>query len=264
MKDTIQSFDNHLIPFEITGNGKPLVLLHGIGMSGKVWQNQAEGLSDQFTVICVDLRGHGRCEDDVRDFSISAQARDINALLEGLDLNDVFLTGWSMGSAVAFRYLQDFSRKKRVERLGLVGAGIDFRMRGNQRREFQQWKDLLNTDNPDWPKLFAAGCLTGSSSPETRQFLERIARETGNTIILKSAECLAEEVFTDLLPVLDIPVLICCGRHESERAVRVAQELDQAISCSRLVFFEQSGHSPFLQEAEKFNREVLDFGLHSF
>lgn len=259
--EKIKSFDGHIIQYEMTGQGRPLVLLHGMGMSQEVWRSQKKGLSDDFTVITLDLRGHGCSKNDTTDFSISAQAKDLRELLSQLALKNVFLLGWSLGAAVAFRYLQDFNKEKQVGKLGLVGAGIDYRMPGPQQKEFQQWISLLMSDNENWPKLFAESCLSGAQPPETSRFLEKIIRKTGNAAIAESARCLAKECFTDLLPNLDLPVLVCCGRHETQRAVTAAQALAKTLSRSRLVFFEKSGHSPFLQEPEKFNREIINFSF---
>jgi len=262
--EKIISFDGHEICFERTGTGRPLVLLHGLGMSAKVWQNQQAGLADFFSVMALDLRGHGRSTKDTTDFSIAAQAGDLRELLRQLDLKKVLLVGWSMGAAVAFRYLQDFAGEKRIEKLMLVGAGIDYRMAGKQQKEFQQWIDLLTPDNNDWPGLFAAGCLAGAQTPENRRLLERMVRDTGPAVIVESARCLARESFTGLIPEINLPVLICCGKHETQRAVRAAHQLAQTLPCARLIFFAKSGHSPFLQESKRFNREVINFGLKPF
>ncbi len=256
-RKTIKSFDDHVIHFETAGKGPPLILLHGVGMSSGVWKNQVQGLSDMFTVIAVDSRGHGMCSDDTEDFSIESQARDVHMLITHLNQEGVFLFGWSMGAAVAFRYIQDFGHEEKVIALGLVGATTDYRVQESQRAEFQQWMDLLASPDKNWPQFFAMSCLTGTRDPENQALLEKITSDTGSSTIIKSAICLSEESFDDLIPTLKIPILICCGRHDNPKSVQAAERLSQAVSKNRLVFFEESGHSPFLQEPEKFNREVI-------
>src|SRR5215469_13233632 len=70
---------------KVTGNGRPVVLLHGVTANAYVWDPVAERLADSFRVIAVDQRGHGRtgpAEDG--DYSGPAFASDIAAVAEAL------------------------------------------------------------------------------------------------------------------------------------------------------------------------------------
>jgi pimeloyl-ACP methyl ester carboxylesterase len=65
--------------------------------------------------------------------------------------------------------------------------------------------------------------------------------------------------YRDVLPVIDVPTLICWGRHDQLLPVSGAPYMHEQIRGSRLEIFEDSGHCPFLEEAERFNRVVQDF-----
>jgi len=83
---------------KVTGNGRPVVLLHGVTANAYVWDPVAERLADSFRVIAVDQRGHGRtgpAEDG--DYSGPAFASDIAAVAEALG-EKVIIAGHSLGS----------------------------------------------------------------------------------------------------------------------------------------------------------------------
>ncbi|MFN8239871.1 MAG: alpha/beta fold hydrolase [Bacteroidales bacterium] len=90
-----------------TGNGPPLVILHGLYGSADNWFSIAKNLSPKFTVIVPDLRNHGRSPHD-NLHSYKALAGDIRELSDELNLKKFFLAGHSMGGKVAMRYAIDW------------------------------------------------------------------------------------------------------------------------------------------------------------
>lgn len=99
---------------DITGEGPPLVILHGLFGSARNWQSVARTLSSQYTVVSVDARNHGRSPHDAAmDYTV--MAADVSALLDKLALREVTLLGHSMGGKTAMTLaLTDTSRLRRV------------------------------------------------------------------------------------------------------------------------------------------------------
>jgi pimeloyl-ACP methyl ester carboxylesterase len=92
--------------YEIHGSGssEPLVLLHGSFMTiTNNWTGWIGELSNTRTVIAVEVQGHGRTADINRDFSYESLADDIAAMLEGLEIQQADLLGYSMGGGVAMQ-----------------------------------------------------------------------------------------------------------------------------------------------------------------
>lgn len=93
--------------YESDGDGVPVVFLHGVLMSSRFFSEQ-KSLSDEYQVITLDFRGHGRSEKTETGHTLPQYARDLEAFLDAQGLSDVILVGWSMGSLVAWEYVRQF------------------------------------------------------------------------------------------------------------------------------------------------------------
>ena len=91
--------------YERRGEGPPIVFVHGTLMSTTAWDAQVEALSDEYTTIAYDVRGHGRTGgSDVESYSFDLYAEDLHALLGALDVRKPVLVGLSGGGCIAQVY----------------------------------------------------------------------------------------------------------------------------------------------------------------
>jgi pimeloyl-ACP methyl ester carboxylesterase len=97
-----------LLNFVKLGQGKPLVVLHGLFGSLDNWMSVGRKLSIHRTVYLVDLRNHGASFHH-QDFDCQTMAGDLRSLLDHLDLTEIELIGHSMGGKVAMFYAADHS-----------------------------------------------------------------------------------------------------------------------------------------------------------
>ncbi len=86
------------------GQGRPLVLLHGITLRHDVWAPQFHQLADRYRLIAVDLRGHGESTPGTDGFGLPRLADDLATLLEALDLREAIVVGHSMGGMTAMQF----------------------------------------------------------------------------------------------------------------------------------------------------------------
>ncbi len=109
--DTVSSLDGVPIAFEKTGDGeKTLVFVHGWSCDRTYWREQVAALSDRYTIVTVDLAGHGESGLTRTDYTMPAFGSDVAAVVVALDLHNVYLVGHSMGGSVvveAARLLPD-------------------------------------------------------------------------------------------------------------------------------------------------------------
>jgi pimeloyl-ACP methyl ester carboxylesterase len=93
------------IEYEVTGEGRPVILLHGFPDSGRLWRNQVPALSEAgFKVIVPDLRGYGRSDKppDVDAYRMPLLVQDVVAVLEDAGAPRAHVVGHDWGAAVAW------------------------------------------------------------------------------------------------------------------------------------------------------------------
>jgi pimeloyl-ACP methyl ester carboxylesterase len=88
--------------YELAGHGRPaLVLIHGGCCAASDWRLQIDALSGEFTVLAMDLRGHGRSGGADGALTVEQWAADVNALVDALEIGAFVIVGHSLGSRIA-------------------------------------------------------------------------------------------------------------------------------------------------------------------
>ncbi|AWK74339.1 alpha/beta hydrolase [Rhodococcus oxybenzonivorans] len=91
--------------YEDHGTGQPVVLIHGYPLDGNSWERQSAALlTAGYRVITYDRRGFGQSSKPTTGYDYDTFASDLNTVLTTLDLNDVILVGFSMGTGELARY----------------------------------------------------------------------------------------------------------------------------------------------------------------
>ena len=104
------------------GNAGPILCVHGITANCRCWDVLAEALIPDYRVIAMDLRGRGRSEKPSSGYSLDYHLRDINCLLDDLQLERAVIMGHSLGAFIALAFAAQYP--ERTDRLILVdGAG---------------------------------------------------------------------------------------------------------------------------------------------
>jgi non-heme chloroperoxidase len=110
------------IYYEDHGQGQPVVLIHGFPLDGHSWERQHRVLLQAgYRVITYDRRGFGRSSQPVIGYEYNTFAADLAALLDHLDLTDIALVGFSMGTGEVTHYLGTYG-SARVRKAALLGA----------------------------------------------------------------------------------------------------------------------------------------------
>ncbi len=108
--------------YEDRGTGQPVVLIHGYPLNGDSWELQArELLAAGFRVITYDRRGFGRSSKVGTGYDYDTFAADLSTVLETLDLRDVILVGFSMGTGELARYVRNHG-SERVAKLAFLAS----------------------------------------------------------------------------------------------------------------------------------------------
>jgi non-heme chloroperoxidase len=110
------------IYYEDHGSGQPVVLIHGYPLDGHSWERQSRVLLQAgFRVIAYDRRGFGRSSQPTIGYDYDTFAADLNALLDHLNLANVVLIGFSMGTGEVTRYLGRYG-SDRIAKAAMLGV----------------------------------------------------------------------------------------------------------------------------------------------
>lgn len=249
------------------GEGRPIVLIHGWPLSDEMYEYQYNDLiNKKFRVIGITLRGFGKSDKPYGAYDYDVHAADIKNVLETLEIDDAVLVGFSMGGAIAIRFVSNYDGTH-VSRLALVAAAAPI---WTQRKDFpynlpkSAADELIELNSKDRPKLLADfskifSATETSLSEGIRSWLNGICLSASS---YATAQCLIALRDTDLrsdLVKIGIPTVIMHGKKDKICSFDLAEQMNAGIANSQIIPFENSGHSLFLEETKKFNSELIKF-----
>jgi non-heme chloroperoxidase len=142
------------IYYEDHGSGSPVVLIHGWPLSGVSWEKQTAALlAAGHRVITYDRRGFGRSSQPTVGYNYDTFAADLDALLSTLNLTEVSLVGFSMGTGEVTRYIGKYGAK-RLRKAVLIGTLGPYLVKtgdnpdGVDRGVFEGIKAAIRSDRP--------------------------------------------------------------------------------------------------------------------
>ena len=249
------------------GEGRPIILIHGWPLSDEMYEYQYNDLINAgFRAIGITLRGFGKSDKPYGTYNYDVHASDIKKVLNKLDIKNAVLGGFSMGGSIAIRYAAR-DNGTHISKLALFGAAAPI---WTQRDDFKfnlpksAVDDLIALNYKDRPKLLSN--FAKIFSADETSLNEGIgAWLTGINLSASSyatAQCLIALRDTDLradLAEITIPTLILHGKKDKICSFDLAEQMKARILNSHLVVFENSGHSLFLEETQKFNSELIKF-----
>jgi pimeloyl-ACP methyl ester carboxylesterase len=249
------------------GEGKPIVLIHGWPLSDEMFEYQYNDLvKNNFRAVGITLRGFGKSDKPYGNYNYDVHASDIKTVLDKLKIEGAVLVGFSMGGAIAIRFVS-VANGTHVAKLVLAGAAAPI---WTQRKDFpynlpkSAVDELIELNYKDRPKLLSNFAKIFSA---TETSLNEGIGSWLNGICLSAssyatAQCLIALRDTDLrsdLKKIIIPTLIMHGIKDKICSIDLAKQMKSGISNSQIVAFQNSGHSLFLEETVKFNAELIKF-----
>ncbi|WP_435060833.1 alpha/beta fold hydrolase [Amycolatopsis thermoflava] len=210
------------IHYEDHGTGTPVVLIHGYPLNGHSWEKQERVLlAAGYRVITYDRRGFGQSSQPTVGYDYDTFAADLKALLDHLELDDVVLVGFSMGTGEVTRYLGTYG-SDRVRKAVLMGAippyllKTDDNPEGVDKSVFEDIKAAVVKDRPAYFKEFLDNFYNVDTYAGTR-ISEQAWQNSFNVAVAASAHAAYACVdtwltdFRDDLPRIDVPVLLIHG-----------------------------------------------------
>jgi pimeloyl-ACP methyl ester carboxylesterase len=246
--------------YERAGTGLPLVFIHGLMGNHTFWDRQS-ALRERFLVVRLDLRGHGDSSKPKGSYAIATLAEDVRHLVIALGLQRAVLVGSSMGGVVAQHALRVLG--ERVVGLALVGTTASaLAAEGYEHGIKQEEQVALVTSAQNDYKSFVRDLgsrLFMEGHSELLQWAIQQMTKTPPYVAVAALQGLFAADERNGLASIEVPTLVCHGRHDVIFPLATAEYLHQHIKGSRLVAFENSAHLPMSEEDDRFNSELAAF-----
>jgi non-heme chloroperoxidase len=259
------------IHYEDHGTGQPVVLIHGYPLNGASWEKQERVLLQAgYRVITYDRRGFGKSSQPTVGYDYDTFAADLNALLEHVDLTDVVLVGFSMGTGEVTRYLGTYG-SARVTKAVLMGAIPPFLLKTGDNPDgvdgavFDEIKTAVLADRPAYFKEFLDNFYNVDVLGGTR--ISEQAWQNSFTVAIGAspyaAHACVDTWLTDFrgdLPEIDVPTLLVHG--DADRILpyaATAARLPGLIKDLTVVTIEGGPHNIAWTYPDEVNEALLAF-----
>lgn len=253
------------------GDGRPVVLIHGWPLSGASWSEQVPALTAAgYRVVTYDRRGFGGSDKPADGYDYDTFTADLAGLLEGLDLRDATLVGFSMGGGEVVRYLGTRG-SERVRSAVLAGAVPPYLLKtddnpdgGLEEKDVAGMEDGVRSDREGFLDGFTTDFFSVDGelvvSEEQRQQALDLERPARDEAVVGCIGAFGRTDFRDDLAKVDVPVLVIHGDSDAIVPFEVSgKRAAESLSDSTLVVVEKAPHGFNVSHAEELNRALLGF-----
>lgn len=250
------------LTWDDTGNGPPVLLIHGFPLCRMLWRPQAKALTAAgYRVLAPDLRGFGQSDAGSNTGSMEQYADDLIELLDHLGIEQVTAVGMSMGGYVLFNLLERYPGRISAAVFAVTRSLPDDDA-GRQRR-----RQLAQAALQQGPQAVADPFLELLFAPQTRIDRPRLAEEVYGWMVNSPTAGLTAGLLamaqrrdaTQLLGGIRIPALAIGA--ELDRAIppEHSSMIAEAIHGCKLAVIPDAGHLVNLEHSGAFNRVLLEF-----
>lgn len=244
----------------VEGEGPDVILIHGWGMNGAVWENTVRALKSHYRLHVVDLPGYGRSQSQE-----ATSLADISSLLLEHAPPRATWVGWSLGGLVAtdmaLRYPHHVGKLVTVSSSPKFAASQDWKgIRPDVLDNFMvQLTENFELTIARFMALQSMGCPTARQ--DAIQLKQMILSQPTPTkqALLAGLTLLAEVDLRAQLDQIQVPFLRLYGRLDGLVPVQIAKELDDKVPTSIHFVFRQSSHAPFITESDAFCQRLSEF-----
>lgn len=258
-----------------------VVFLHGYCLDHSIWHHQMKDLDARHRkLVFFDARHHGASRGGSDSTDVRLLARDLDAVIEAAGLSRYILVGHSMGGMTVLEYCREFPERMRSHIAGIVLVNTTYTdavktivaadIIGPLERRLG-WFLTKVMDSPrsarvmklrgdDFSymlvKLFGFG---SDASPAQVEHVRRLLASFPSPHLIDTLRGIRRFDYEDALEAVDVPTLIFAGGDDRITSVRASEHMADVIPGSRLVIFEDTGHTGMMERAVEFNVTLDDF-----
>ena len=244
--------------YESLGQGPPLLFIHGLGSSLRDWELQVEAFADQFRVITLDLRGHGKSDKPRGPYTIELFAHDVESFLKKTIKKPTHVVGLSMGGAVAFQLALSHPHLMRSMVITNMGAMMPVQTFAQKRFYYARLFTAAILGPREVGKHIARHVFPGPAMGPLRECMERRWSENPRRPYLSSLRALKNWDVMERLREITCPTLILHAEHDYtplDHKKEVAARMQKAT----LMTLPGAHHVVNIEQPDAFNSLVMMF-----
>ena len=251
------------LSYTMAGNGDTsIVFVHGWGISKEYWKEQIEELSSDYTVVSLDLGGHGQSGHNRENWTIEEFAKDVRAVIDGLHLNNVILVGHSMGGEIILQTALSFPAKV----IGFIGID-NFKQfvtsfTPQEEKQVSDFMQSLKSNFDTTATMYTRLALfpRGYSDTNSVNRVIRSIRQTDSAVAIKALESLMYFALKDSEMISRFPIpahlIVSDYTATNEESFRRAAKAGSSIRVIK-----GTGHYPMIEQPHQFT-ELLRETIH--
>lgn len=253
------------------GQGDPIVLIHGWPLSAASWEYQlAELPLHGKRVIAYDRRGFGYSSKPWDGYDYDTLADDLKAVLDGLNLQNVTLVGFSMGGGEVARYMSRYGGA-RVSKVVFVSAVVPYMLKtdnnpsGVDKSIFDDMITNVGKDRPGFladfgKKFFGQGVLSHPVSQGTLDWSASLAFPASPRATSQCVKAFGETDFRSDMATIKVPTLFIYGTSDDiVPPATGAQAAAKLVASSQIVGYDGEPHGLNITAKDRLNRDLLTF-----
>lgn len=260
--------DDFKLYFDEYGNkDKPtIIFIYDLGCKRSFFKKQIAELKENYHVITWDYRAHGMADHEHRQLNFERLSKDLDNLIENLNLEDITLAGSGAGSAIIFNYIRLFG-EKRIAKLILMDASVkeiktndwNYGILNDEREAIDFMKEMTY----DW-KNFAPKLLdnmfgrTAAVSDEDRKFITEQFLDNHNTLMMSLMVGYITEDNRETAKNISVPVLFTYGEDAEAQHAEKELAISALIKNAEVKVF-RGGSLHYYLDADAFNGAVKEF-----
>jgi pimeloyl-ACP methyl ester carboxylesterase len=255
-------YQNKKIFYRSIGNGDPVMLVHGFGEDGNVWDKQVEYLKNGYHLVVPDLPGSGQSA-MIDDMSMEGMAEVLHTIIHEENIDRCTVIGHSMGGYVTLALVESYWNHVNAFGLFHSSAFPDTDEKKETRKkgiEFIKQHGAFEFLKISAPNLFSPSSI----SPEARlnsinEFIGTLKDFTPQALVSYYYAMMKRPDRTDVLKKTKNPVLFIAGEHDNPVPLNDVLKQCHLPEKSYFHVLKKSGHMGMLEETENANRILKDF-----
>lgn len=251
------------IYYEMKGEGKSLLFIHGLPLDSRMWDDQFNELSKNFKAIRFDLAGYGLSNSHNDDFSLT---EDIKELLDNLHVKKTTLVGLSVGGKIAIDFTLTYPNM--VESLVVASTGLTGWSK--ESKEKKEFSDQLNTYYKNGEQSNIIDLLTNTWVTGPYRQIDRINENTRKKFKEMVTNSFSKERgkgriksqennSIDIIDQIKVPTLIMTSEYDFSEFNEIGELLESKVKNAIKVQMKDTAHMMNMEKPNEFNDYILKF-----